>query len=204
MGTNRLEAFSDGVMAIAITLLVIELHVPQGAGGHLADELIAQWPSYTAYITTFLTIGIMWVNHHVIITTVRRVDHTLLFVNLLLLFGIATLPFTTAVASAYLRDQEGAPTAMVVYAMWMALIAATFVMLLLHLGRHLELLAPQVTETQNRNARNRGLAGVGVYLAAAALALLSPLAAPVLCLAMPIYYIVAGRRLSQSAFENAD
>lgn len=111
--------FSDGVIVIAITLLVLDLHVPEAAGAELGQELAAQWPTYVAYVASFATIGIMWVNHHVIFTTVARVDRVTLFLNLLLLFGIATLPFTTSLAATYLSAEAGADLAVALYAGWL-------------------------------------------------------------------------------------
>jgi uncharacterized membrane protein len=101
----RIEAFSDGVFAIAITLLILELKVPHPGEGPLAARLAEQWPSYAAYLTSFATIGIMWVNHHRLFHLIHRVDHTLLVLNGLLLLGISIVPFPTALMAAYL----GAP-----------------------------------------------------------------------------------------------
>src|SRR2546421_564532 len=103
MSTNRLEAFSDGVFAIAITLLVLDIHVPQpGPGSELAHQLGAQWPSYAAYAVSFLTIGIIWINHHAMIRRLRAIDHGIMTWNLLLLLCVGILPFTTALLSPYL------------------------------------------------------------------------------------------------------
>jgi uncharacterized membrane protein len=115
MSTNRVEAFSDGVFAIAITLLVLEIHVPEaGSGEHLARALICQWPSYAAYAISFLTIGIIWINHHVMIGRLQIVDHSVLIWNLLLLMCVG-LPFTTALMAAYLKGSEGEALAAAVY-----------------------------------------------------------------------------------------
>jgi uncharacterized membrane protein len=104
--TARTEAFSDGVFAIAITLLVLELKVPQGSGNGLAREHAAEWPSYVAFLLSFAFIGIMWVNHHRLFTIIRRCDNGLLFLNLLLLLGVTAVPFPTAVLAAYLATAE--------------------------------------------------------------------------------------------------
>ena len=108
--TARVEAFSDGVFAIAITLLVLEIQVPHHAGTGLWRELMAQWPSYFAFVTSFATIGIMWINHHRLFNLIGRTDHGLLIFNSLLLLGVTFVPFPTAVVADYL-GQEGQRTA---------------------------------------------------------------------------------------------
>lgn len=114
--TARLEAFSDGVFAIAITLLILEIHVPESDGGQsLWRSLADLWPSYIGYAVSFLVIGIMWLNHHNMFRFVRCVDHIVLTLNLLLLFGIAFIPFPTAVLAAHI-DKPGESTAVVFYA----------------------------------------------------------------------------------------
>jgi uncharacterized membrane protein len=105
-GPERLEAFSDGVFAIAITLLILEVRVPSGeelsTSARLADALWALWPSYLAYAIGFSTIGIMWINHHNLLRHVERVDHGLILANLLLLGVVAFVPFPTALLAATL------------------------------------------------------------------------------------------------------
>jgi uncharacterized membrane protein len=102
--TGRVEAFSDGVIAIAITLLVLEIHVPEAPPGGLGRALLDQWPSYAAYAVSFAVIGIMWVNHHRIFHLVATVDRPLLFINLMLLMFIALFPFPTALLAEHLRS----------------------------------------------------------------------------------------------------
>jgi uncharacterized membrane protein len=102
VSTNRLEAFSDGVFAIAITLLVLEIGVPHAEDGGLAAALSAQWPSYVAYAVSFAVIGIMWVNHHGLMGLVAYVDRPLLFLNLFLLMFVALMPWTTALLAEHL------------------------------------------------------------------------------------------------------
>ena len=103
METNRLEAFSDGVFAIAITLLIIEVGVPEGHGP-LLDRLADQWPSYLVYALSFATIGVMWMNHHNILPLIERCTHGLVVWNLALLLVIAFIPFPTKVLGENLRD----------------------------------------------------------------------------------------------------
>src|SRR5215471_19607886 len=104
--TSRIEAFSDGVFAIAITLLVLEIKIPTPAKGPLSVALLQQWPSYLAFIMSFAFIGIMWINHHRLFTHIRRSNDVLLILNLLLLLGVTAVPFPTAVLAAYLGDHD--------------------------------------------------------------------------------------------------
>jgi TMEM175 potassium channel family protein len=108
--TGRTEAFSDGVLAIAVTLLVLDLHVPPRNALHepLAVALAQEWPAYAAYVTSFLIIGIIWVNHHAVFGLVGRVDRGVLFLNLLLLMSVVAIPFATALLSEYLLAGNGA------------------------------------------------------------------------------------------------
>ena len=114
--TGRIEAFSDGVFAVAITLLVLDLRVPHGAadGGALLRELVRQWPAYLAFVTSFATIGIMWMNHHRMFTLIRRVDTPLLLLNGVLLLAVTFVPFPTALVAEYL-SRPGATVAAAVF-----------------------------------------------------------------------------------------
>jgi TMEM175 potassium channel family protein len=105
-GTTRLEAFSDGVFAIAITLLVLEIRVPEPGHGALWAGLAALWPSYLAFAMSFFVVLVMWVNHHELARMVRTVDYPLLFANGLLLLSVTFVPFPTAVLAQYLATDE--------------------------------------------------------------------------------------------------
>ena len=106
-GTSRLEAFSDGVFAIAITLLILEIKVPHAdATGHLAGALAHLWPSYLAFIASFATIGVMWMNHHRLFSLIERSDEGLVGLNLLLLLGVTWVPFPTALLAEHLRGPD--------------------------------------------------------------------------------------------------
>ena len=119
MDTARLEAFSDGVFAVAITLLALEIRVPGVRGGEtLTSALLGQWPSYFAYALTFIYILIMWINHHALFRLIRRSDHTLLLFNGLLLMFITLLPFATELLATYIKPplrEPDARTAVIVY-----------------------------------------------------------------------------------------
>ena len=113
--TSRVEAFSDGVFAIAITLLILELHVPTElpAGRDLFGALFDLWPKIATFLTSFATIGIMWINHHRLFIHIRRADNGLLVSNLLLLLMVTIVPFPTAILGDYLGGEQAAQAAMI-------------------------------------------------------------------------------------------
>lgn len=112
--TARIEAFSDGVFAIAITLLVLEIKIPNAGDAHLAGLLLREWPFYLSFVISFAFIGIMWINHHRLFTHIKRSDNMLLILNLLLLLGVTAVPFPTAVLALNL-GQPGQRTAAMLY-----------------------------------------------------------------------------------------
>jgi uncharacterized membrane protein len=134
--TARIEAFSDGVFAIAITLLILEIKIPNAGSGDLSRQLIRQWPSYFAFVISFAFIGIMWINHHRLFTHIKRSSNTLLFLNLLPLLGVTAVPFPTAVLAQHLgtRDQRAAA---ILYHGTYFVIAIFFNVLWRYASRHL-------------------------------------------------------------------
>ena len=105
--TARVEAFSDGVFAIAITLLILEIHVPEVATGEsLRVAIPHQWPSFLAFLASFMTIGVMWLNHHRLFTLIDKCDDGLIALNLLLLLGVTWVPFPTALLAEHLRGPD--------------------------------------------------------------------------------------------------
>jgi uncharacterized membrane protein len=123
-GTSRLVGFSDGVFAITITLLILEIKPPDDE--NLLHGLLALWPSYLAYALTFLFIGQVWANHHVMFDHIRVADRLMLLLNTLLLMVVAFLPFATSVLADALRSEHGQRTAVVFYGIAFALTALTF------------------------------------------------------------------------------
>jgi uncharacterized membrane protein len=174
---NRTEAFSDGVLAIAITLLVLDLRVParDALHGSLAAALADQWPAYAAYVTSFLVIGIIWVNHHAVFELIRAVDRVTLFLNLLLLMTVAAIPFTTALLSEYLVAGGGtARTAALVYSGVMLAMSFAFAALYTYVARHPRQLAEGVDPAVVRASIVRFSAvGILVYVATLVVALFS-------------------------------
>ena len=172
--STRLEAFSDGVFAIAITLLIIEIKVPShaelAAAGGLWPALGTRWPSFVGYVISFLTLGIMWANHHAIFQYVRRADRRFLLVNVLFLMGISFLPFPTAVLAEYLPSLADRRTAVVLYGTTLVAIAVLFNWVWWTGIGDPRLLGEQVDLEGLRTISRRYRLGPAGYLAALALA----------------------------------
>ena len=185
-----MEAFSDGVIAVAITLLVLNIMVPAPAKpGTLAHKLAVQWPAYAAYATSFITIGIIWINHHVMIGRLRQADRSILFLNLLLLMSIAVLPFATRLMAAYLKQSHGQHLAAAVYSGAFLVMAVFFTALNAHilLVKHVHL-RQELPLEQRRLILSRSITGVIPYAIATALAPLSPYATLAICFGLAFFY----------------
>lgn len=190
MSTTRLESFSDGVLAVAITLLVLDIRVPEvTSSSTLAHRLLDQWPSYAAYVVSFITIGIIWVNHHAMIGRLREADHSILMINLLLLLSIAVLPFATSLLARYLREGHGQHLAAGVYSGAFLLMSLIFVFEQRHvLFTRGHLVHTHITSEQRRLILRRGASGVIPYVVATALAPVSPYATLAICAAVAAFY----------------
>ena len=190
--TGRVEAFSDGVMAIAITLLVLNLKVPpidDVTPGGLATVLADAWPSYVAYLAAFVTIGIIWLNHRTLIEGIARFDVRLQWLNLMLLLGVATLPWTTALVAEYVqRGGADASIAAALYGLTATLMALPWGFILRHLADRPELLEPGYDAAYARAESRRGFVGLPVYATATLVALVAPLVALVAYLGIAILY----------------
>lgn len=194
--TTRVEAFSDGVMAIAITLLILEVRVP--AHGPLLQELSHLWPSYLAYLTSFFTIGIIWLNHHAFFTRVRRIDHALLWWNLLLLLTVSFLPFPTAVLAAHVReDPVDARVAVVFYGLVGVLMTLPWVLMWRRLAQRPELMEPEFDVAFAVLEGRRAWVGVVVYALCMGVGMLSPTAALALFAAVAVFYGVTSQGLAR-------
>jgi uncharacterized membrane protein len=172
--TDRLEMFSDGVIAIAITLLVLQIPVPRSEQGDLLQALLDQWTSYVAFFVSFVVIGIMWVSHHSMFERIARTDRGLLFINLLLLLGIAFLPFPTDLMATYVRDGgANSHVAAAIYSATMVGIGIAFTGMWAHLANRPWLLVDGISTEQVRVAAKRSLVGPAVYAFTFALAFIS-------------------------------
>ena len=192
MSTGRLEAFSDGVIAVAITLLVLNIQVPTPplpAGTTLGHELGANWPVYAAFVTSFLTIGIIWINHHVMIRRLREPDHMILFLNLLLLMSIAVLPFATSLMATYLLESSCQHLAAAIYSGSLLLMGVFFAAL----NAHILLVKPHrlrepLSAARRRQILVRSATGVIPYAIATALAVVSSYVTLAICAGLGVFY----------------
>ena len=197
MDRGRLEAFSDGVFAVAITLLALNLTV--AAPGHLRllHQLGAHWPSFVAYLISFFVIGIIWVNHHVLIKSIKVVDRTLLFLNLVLLLFVVVIPVATGLVAEYLSSHSqfaglnGRDTRVA-----MALYSAVFLGMSVGFGGifewtlHGDHVYQPLPREQHWAARIRFVGGGGAYVLAIVVAMVNAIAAFVVMGVIAVYYIV--------------
>jgi len=191
-GTNRLEAFSDGVVAIIVTLLIFEVRLPDVPANASNAEMLAAfgsiWPKFASFTVSFFTVAIYWVNHHNFFAGVTHTDWKLLWANNLLLFFLAIVPFTTAV----LGDHLGQPIAVAAYALNLGLAAAAFTLMGWYVLLRARLIDPRISDPARRFEVRRSLIGTSLYLLAAPLGLVAPVAAELLFVAIPIAYIAPG------------
>ena len=205
--SNRVEAFSDGVLAIAITLLVLDLHTA-GHPGHVGGDLLAQWPTYLAYVASFIYIGVVWVNHHALFNRIASVDTGLLWCNLALLLAASVLPFPTAeLAFAMGQGTHGDKvSALVLYAVISSAMAATWLIMFSYLHRHPRLLRDDVTPAFFHKERLRAVAGIIAPAIPVLIGLASPPLALLTMVAMPVFYAITaeGLRGPRAAAPSAD
>jgi uncharacterized membrane protein len=189
MDTRRAEAFSDGVFAVAITVLVFNLLAlnPNRLSYHYLTA--HSWPSYFAYVVSFLSIGIMWMNHHTMFGHISRADRPVLVLNLFLLLGIVAIPWPTALVADHLRGPGGAAAA-VTYGLVMILISIGFAGLWIYIVRHAEELGGQVEPETLRRSTPRFTAGLLAYVAGTIIAAVGlPVVALVIYGVLAVYYL---------------
>jgi uncharacterized membrane protein len=184
---TRVEAVSDGIFAIAITLLVLTISEPDDYSD-LGHQLADRWPALAAYAVSFAVIGIMWFNHHAIFGLLETIDAAFFYLNLLLLMTIAFLPYPTGVLGKALQHGEGQRTAAVVYSVTMTVNAITWGALWLYASTHRRLLKESFPEQRRRVATIAFTFGVFAYAIAVGVALINAYACLVFHGALAIYY----------------
>ena len=192
--TGRIEAFSDGVFAIAITLLIIEIGVPhledEPPGTTLPQALVGLWPSYLGYVISFLQIGVIWANHHNRFRFIERSDHGLLFLNILFLMCVAFIPFPTALLAEYLeRTASERETAGVIYAGTLAVTAVFFTLLWLYAAAN-HLVDRNLDPSLVRAMTRRYLLGTVAYLLAFVLAYVNVAASLILIVILALLFVL--------------
>ncbi|MBC9932262.1 TMEM175 family protein [Chitinophaga qingshengii] len=204
--TARIEGFSDGVFAIAITLLVLELHIPDIEGSNrqaLVKSLIAKWPSFLAFSLSFFSIFIMWVNHHKIFKQIYRRDSALMFTNGLILFLASCISYPTALLARY----YGTPSlsvAVAIYTGLFVLINLAFNLLWGIASRHKDLLRPEISQVAIRKIKRNYQYGIPVHLSAFLLSFCWPEGALMLCALLWTYWAFTSGKLDLSANKTRD
>jgi uncharacterized membrane protein len=196
-GTGRLEAFSDGVFAIAATLLVLSFSVGSVPGSELGTALIHLWPAYLAYATSFLTIGIIWMNHHHCVSLMARADRTLLFVNLILLMIVAFLPFPTKLVADYLR-KDGEQAAALAYTGTFLVMAIVYNVWWRYASLGRRLIAENVPDSEIRAVDRAFNPGIPMYLVTFLVALASPVASVILTFLVAAFYLPSAALFSRA------
>lgn len=188
MNTSRLEAFSDGVFAIAITLLVLEIKVPP-SNVPLEVGLLQLWPSYLAYSVSFLVIGAIWINHHAMFQHIVHVDETLLLLNVIHLMIIAFLPFPTAVLAQAFTHEAGEQIAAAFYGSNLTVIGILVTAMWYYAAHGHRLLGKHLTPKEARQIGRRFLIGPPTYAVATAVALVAPWLALLIFLGLNVFYL---------------
>jgi uncharacterized membrane protein len=187
--TARMEAFSDGVFAIAITLLVLEIGVPSGSEDDLLTAVIEQWPSYLAYLVSFATIGAVWLEHTVVTEYLDRATSVLIRLNLLLLMVVGLLPFPTRLLGEYIGAYEPERVAVTIYGLNLFLISALMSLLWRYAVRE-QLIRPDAADADVKMITKRLTPGLAGYVAVIVLGLFLPVLAVLGYMAIAVYVIV--------------
>jgi len=189
LSTSRLETFADGVFAIAATLLILNVDAQVSEVHHLGARLLHIWPSYLAYAVSFVTIGIMWLNHHTVLAQVERADRRFLLANIGLLLCIAFVPFPTRLVAEHIRG-EGARDAALAYGFTMVATAIMFSVTWFYACTGRRLLRKDASPAIVSGITRSYLPGPWIYLGATLLAFASPTASVLVFMAAAVFYVV--------------
>ena len=195
--TNRLEAFSDGVFAVALTLLVVSLTVPEIAASRavsaraLLQALAGQWPQFIAFAASFFSVLLLWISHHQTFALIRRTSRHLMLANGLLLFLVTLIPFPTATLARYIQTPGGSVVA-ALYAGVFFLITASFILLWHVILSQPGMLRSDLTDAQRRAIQRRNTLGLIPYILAVGAAFWQPYLTVLICVSLSVYWVVAG------------
>jgi uncharacterized membrane protein len=194
ISSSRLETFSDGVFAIAATLLILDV---RAGPGELGGRLVHIWPSYVAYAVSFLTIGIIWINHHTVFTQIRRVDRLFLLINVAFLMLVAFIPFPTSLIASHLRGSDLEPAALA-YGATLTITAAFFNLLWFYASSGHRLLRPDADPRVISGISRSFWPGPFIYLGATLMALVSPIASVVCFGLVAVFYVIESSLFGRS------
>lgn len=196
--TSRIEAFSDGVFAIAVTLLVLELHVPAlkegDAAGRLLEAMTAQWPGYLSFVISFFSIFIMWVNHHKMFKQIYRRNSGVMYANGLILFLTSLVSYPSALLARF-YDSASQQTVVSIYTGMFVLVNLAFILLWREASSDRTLLRPGLGEKEIIAIRNNNLYGLPAYLAAFGLSFYVPAASLCICILLWIFWAFSSKKL---------
>jgi uncharacterized membrane protein len=195
--TGRLEAFSDGVFAIAVTLLILDIGVSGTAGHDLGAAIRGLWPSYLAYVASFSTIGAAWLAHNAITEYLERADAAFVRLNLLLLLVVSFLPFPTRLVAEFIRQDKAERVAVTFYGI-VLLLSSTLLLVLWRYAVRAKLVRPDLADEEIELLTERLTPGLGAYLVLIVSGLFVPVIAVIGFLGIALYYIIPFRRLSAS------
>lgn len=195
MPTNRLESFSDGVFAFAITLLIIAIRLPgEGPWPHLARDLLQLWPSYLAYALSVFVIGAIWINHHGMFQFVGKADRNFLVLNLAALMTVAFIPFPTAVLAETIASGQEMPVAAAFYGLTLVVLGVAMNAMWWYAVRH-GLLKADVSPEAVKKRTRRFLVGAPTYAVASLVGLWLPWLALAAFVGLNVFYLWPWRRL---------
>jgi uncharacterized membrane protein len=191
--TGRLETFADGVFAIAATLLILNVDssLRSCAGEHAAlrSQLLCAWPSYVAYIVSFLTIGIIWVNHHTVMNQIARADRTFLMLTVGFLMVVAFIPFPTAIVAEHVRD-AGGRAATITYGITLTLTAVMFNAIWFYAAKGQRLLRDDADESVVRGISRTFVLGPWIYLGATVVSAVDPTAGAIAFILFALFWVI--------------
>jgi uncharacterized membrane protein len=204
VSTTRLETFADGVFAIAATLLILNVDAQVGEqSGAIGHRLLEIWPSYIAYAVSFVTIGIIWSNHHTVMNQLGRVNRTFLLQNVFLLLCVAFLPFPTRLVAEHVRGGDELQPAALAYGGTMTVMAVCYITLWLYASHGRRLLRDDADARTVSGITRSYLPGTPLYLAATLLALASPIASVAVYAAIALFYVVESSIFGGATTESA-
>ena len=193
ISTGRLEAFSDGVFAIAITLLILEIKMPTKESlGHesLSNYLLHRWPEFFAYIFSFIIIGIYWANHHYLFKLFRKTDHVFNLLNILFLLTVAFLPYPTGIFGEFIAEPEHLRMAVIFYSIGISLPSISWTLMWIYASNRRRLMDERLTDDFINSLTRKFLLSNLLYISAIVISIFYPIASLVLNITLTLLYLL--------------